>query len=77
VFERFNRVSAEPIHIRIGVDCGVVEDTSDLFGSTVQRASRVCRATNTDQILVSKAVRDECKSDYGFADCGCRHLKGF
>ena len=77
-FERFNRTSAEPIHIRIGVDCGEpVEDTHDMFGSTVQRASRVCNAASADQILVSNAVRGECKDDLGFADCGCRRLKGF
>ena len=77
-FERFNRTSAEPIHIRIGVDCGEpVEDTHDLFGSTVQRASRLCNAAKTDQILVSNAVRGECKDDFGFVDCGCRRLKGF
>jgi class 3 adenylate cyclase len=77
-FERFNQASGEPIHIRIGVDCGEpVEDTHDLFGSTVQRASRLCNAASADQILVSNAVRDECKDDFGFVDCGSRHLKGF
>jgi class 3 adenylate cyclase len=77
-FERFNQTSGEPIHIRVGMDCGEpVEDTHDLFGSTVQRASRLCNAANADQILVSNAVRDECKDDFGFVDRGCRNLKGF
>jgi class 3 adenylate cyclase len=77
-FERFNQTSGEPIHIRIGVDCGEpVEDTHDLFKSTVQRASRLCNVASADQILVSDAVRDECKDDFGFVDCGRRSLKGF
>jgi class 3 adenylate cyclase len=77
-FARYNRASPEPIHIRIGLDCGEpVEDSRDLFGSTVQRASRVCGTARADQVLVSNAVREECQGDSGFADCGCKHLKGF
>lgn len=77
-FERYNRASAEPIHIRIGLDCGEpVEDSRDLFGSTVQCASRMCAAAEPDQILVSATVREECYSEYEFADCGFKNLKGF
>lgn len=77
-FARYNHASPEPIHIRIGLDCGEpVEDSRDLFGSTVQRASRLCNAAGTDQILVSTAVREECEDASGFADCGSRELKGF
>jgi class 3 adenylate cyclase len=77
-FARYNRASPEPIHIRIGLDCGEpVEDSRDLFGSTVQRASRLCNAASTDQILVSNAVREECEDESGFADCGSQELKGF
>lgn len=77
-FERYNRASAEPIHIRIGMDCGEpIEDSHDFFGSTVQRASRVCSAAGPDQILVSNAVRVECRGEDGFADCGWKNLKGF
>jgi len=76
-FERYNRQSPEPIHIRIGLDSGEpVEDNRDLFGSTVQRASRLCSAAEPDHIVVSGAVRQECKDD-GFVDCGSKHLKGF
>ena len=77
-FARYNQASPEPIHIRIGLDCGEpVEDSRDLFGSTVQRASRICNAAGTDQILVSNAVREECEDESGFADCGSKELKGF
>jgi class 3 adenylate cyclase len=77
-FERYNRAGAEPIHIRIGLDAGdPIEDSRDLFGSTVQRASRICNAANTDQILVSNTVREECQSEFRFVDCGSKSLKGF
>jgi class 3 adenylate cyclase len=77
-FERYNRASAEPIHVRIGLDCGdPIEDSSDLFGSTVQRASRICSTADTDQVLVSNTVREECLDQSGFADCGFKSLKGF
>jgi len=75
---RYNRASAEPIHIRIGLDAGEpIEDSQDLFGSTVQRASRICGAADADQILVSSSVREECQSEFGFVDCGGKSLKGF
>ncbi len=77
-FARYNRESAEPIHVRIGLDCGEpVEDSRDLFGATVQCASRMCDAAGADQILVSAPIRDECRSEYRFEDCGCKSLKGF
>lgn len=76
-FSRYNRASPEPIHIRIGLDCGEpIEDSRDLFGSTVQRASRICNAAAADEILVSRAVRDECREGW-FTDGGDRSLKGF
>jgi class 3 adenylate cyclase len=77
-FERYNRASPEPIHIRIGLDAGEpIEDSHDLFGSTVQRASRICNAAATDQILVSSSVWDECRDEAVFTDCGAKSLKGF
>jgi class 3 adenylate cyclase len=77
-FDTYNRSSSEPIHVRIGEDCGEpVEDSHDLFGSTVQRASRICGVAEGDQILVSHRVRDECRDGYFFADRGYRNLKGF
>jgi len=77
-FERYNRASAEPLHVRIGLDCGEpVEDSRDLFGSTVQCASRMCGAADADQILVSARVREECRDEDGFTDCGLKSLKGF
>jgi class 3 adenylate cyclase len=77
-FERYNRQSPEPLHVRIGLDCGEpIEDSRDLFGATVQRASRMCSAAEPDQILVSEAVRQECDAGGGFIHFGTKRLKGF
>jgi class 3 adenylate cyclase len=77
-FETYNRTSTEPIHIRIGLHSGdPVEDTSDLFGSTVQLASRLCNAAEADEILMSSCTRDESGREDGFLDAGCKVLKGF
>lgn len=51
-FQRYNRGNAEPIHIRIGIDCGEpVKDSNDLFGTTVQLAARLCSTASADQIM--------------------------
>jgi class 3 adenylate cyclase len=77
-FERYNRTSAEPIHVRIGLHSGdPVEDAHDLFGSTVQLTSRLCNAAEADQILVSGCTRDECSGAEGFLAAGSKVLKGF
>lgn len=77
-FERYNRGNAEPLHIRIGLDCGEpVEDSNDLFGSTVQLAARLCSAASPDQILVSENIRREHSNSAIFQPTKRRRLKGF
>jgi class 3 adenylate cyclase len=77
-FRRFNNGNVEPIHIRIGLDCGEpVEDSNDLFGSTVQLAARLCSAAPADQILVSENICRECKDPGIFEASAQRNLKGF
>lgn len=77
-FRRFNETSAEALHVRIGIAFGEpVEDSSDLFGSTVQLASRLCQSAQPDEVLVSEAVRNECAACHGFVDRGWMTLKGF
>ena len=67
------------IHVRIGLNAGepVAED-SDLFGTAVQIAARVCEHAQPDQILVSNVVR-ELASGKGFlfSDRGDSVLRGF
>ena len=77
-FLRFNDGNSEPIHIRIGLDCGEpVEDSNDLFGSTVQLAARLCSAASADQIFVSENIRRECGHPDIFEMTEPLRLKGF
>jgi class 3 adenylate cyclase len=77
-FQRYNHGNPEPIHVRIGLDCGEpVEDSNDLFGSTVQLAARLCAAASGDQILVSENVRRQHRNSGIFAQTKRKRLKGF
>ena len=77
-FQRYNRGNAEPIHVRIGMDCGEpIEDSNDLFGSTVQLAARLCATASKDQILVSENVFREFGPADIFVHAVRRRLKGF
>jgi class 3 adenylate cyclase len=77
-FDRYNRGNPEPIHVRIGMDCGEpVEDSDDLFGSTVQLAARLCAAASSDQILVSENICREHGSQSLFVNMKLLQLKGF
>jgi adenylate/guanylate cyclase family protein len=49
--------SGAPLHLRIGLSVGEpVESDNDLFGRTVQLASRVCAHAEPDQILATEDV---------------------
>lgn len=77
-FQHYNQSNPEPIHVRIGLDCGEpVEDSNDLFGHTVQLAARLCTAAAADQILVSETVRREHRDGALFKEAEQRQLKGF
>jgi class 3 adenylate cyclase len=69
-----------PVKIRIGAAAGEpVEQHNDLFGCTVQLASRLCSVASPEQILVSTAVAELCsgKRGFSFKDIGEVNLKGF
>lgn len=75
-FQRYNDRNLEPIHVRIGIDCGEpVEDSRDLFGSAVQLAARLCAIALPDHILVSENIRKE--HGGAFAKLRAKRLKGF
>ena len=75
----FNADAAESLSVRIGIDAGdPVTDGNDLFGATVQLASRLCSEAEADGILVSGYVRELCGEDTArFVSLGERRLKGF
>jgi class 3 adenylate cyclase len=78
-FATYNGNSEFPIHVRIGIHAGEpVEESNDLFGSSVQMAARICDRAQTDAVLVSRAVKDACEgSDLRFVRMDSATLKGF
>jgi class 3 adenylate cyclase len=68
-----------PIKVRIGGAAGEpVERNNDIFGSTVQLASRLCSQAEPEQILVSSVVAELCiGKGLTFRPLGEVSLKGF
>ena len=68
-----------PLKVRVGAAAGEpVEQNNDLFGSTVQLASRLCAHAQPEQILVSNAIPDLCiGKGLVFEELGEVALKGF
>ena len=57
----YNADASESLSVRIGIHAGEpVEDHSDLFGATVQLASRLCSEAEANGIVVSGFVRELC-----------------
>ena len=67
------------LQVRIGAATGEpVERHSDLFGSTVQLAARLCSAAEPAEVLVSESVVAQCVTKkFPFIDRGRISLKGF
>src|SRR6059036_2504545 len=67
------------LKVRVGAAAGEpVEQNNDLFGSTVQLASRLCAHAQPEQILVSNAIAELCLGKgLLFEDLGEVVLKGF
>ena len=67
------------LKVRVGAAAGEpVEQDNDLFGSTVQLASRLCAHAQPEQILVSNAIAELCLGKgLLFEDLGEVALKGF
>jgi class 3 adenylate cyclase len=78
-FCSYNVDASESLSIRIGIHAGEpVEDRNDLFGATVQLASRLCSEAEANGIVVSGLVRELCGEDAArFVALGERRLKGF
>jgi len=77
-FQAFNRDRDEKLRVRIGIDAGdPVEDSNDLFGSTVQKAARICQSATPDAILVSDVVRAHSGNRFTMMETGAHALKGF
>lgn len=68
-----------PLKVRVGAAAGEpVEQHNDLFGSTVQLASRLCAHAAPKQIVVSNAIAELCVGKgLQFEELGEVALKGF
>jgi class 3 adenylate cyclase len=78
-FVAFNAEASESVSVRIGIHAGEpVVEHNDVFGATVQLASRLCSEAEANGIVVSGFVRELC-GEHGarFVPLGERRLKGF
>ncbi len=76
--DEFNAQGEELINVRIGLHAGEpVQDSNDLFGATVQMASRICGDAAVDDIVISEAVRELAGDRFKLTALGRRVLKGF
>ena len=78
-FRARNETASTPLAVRIGLAAGEpVDRDGDLFGPTVNLASRLCAAADPDTILVSDAVRESGSANgFAFAEAARLELKGF
>jgi class 3 adenylate cyclase len=78
-FAAYNAEASESLSVRIGVHAGEpVAEHNDLFGATVQLASRLCSEAEAGNIFVSGLVRTLCEEEAArFVPLGERRLKGF
>jgi class 3 adenylate cyclase len=78
-FAERNRDAAVPFEVRVGIAAGEpVTADDDLFGATVQLASRLCSIAEPGAVLVSGAVRElAVGKGFSFEDVGELDLKGF
>lgn len=70
---------SHPLRIRVGIASGEpIEHANDLFGATVQLASRLCTHAEPEQILISNAVAELCiGKQLPIREIGRLTLKGF
>ena len=79
-FDQRNAMAGAPaLRVRVGIAAGEpVDHNDDLFGSTVNLASRICQAADGGQVLVADLVRElGAKEGFVFTGAGRRALKGF
>jgi len=78
-FASRNATAAEPFQIRAGLNAGepIIED-DDMFGTSVNAASRICNEAGGGEIVVSDVVRQLVAGKaFTFTDRGAVDLKGF
>jgi len=78
-FAEHNEAAEEPIRVRIGLNAGEpVAEESDLFGTAVQLAARICAHADPGEILAADVVQQlAAGKGFSFADKVEATLKGF
>jgi class 3 adenylate cyclase len=79
-FDQRNAAKGPPLlAVRVGIAAGEpVDHNDDLFGSTVNLASRICQAADGGQVLVEDRVQELGASEgFAFSRAKRRVLKGF
>ena len=81
-FKDYNeRYPEEKLYVRIGIAAGEpIEEKGDLYGATVNLASRICAESEAGGVLISQSVRDEIEDESGglrFSTGEKLKLKGF
>ena len=78
VAEHNHQSPTVPMEIRIGLNtCEPIVENHDMFGHTVQLASRICAQANANQIYVSSVVKElAAGKNYTFNTLGNFTLKG-
>lgn len=78
-FRARNETASTALGVRIGIAAGEpVDRDGDLFGPTVNLASRLCAASDPDSVLVSEGVHEASSStEFAFTEVDERSLKGF
>lgn len=77
--QRTNEGGMPDLRVRIGLAAGEpVRHNDDIFGTSVNLASRICDAADAGHVLVSDVVRDlGIKAGFSFDQADDRTLKGF
>lgn len=76
-FDAFNLASEVPLQVRIGIHAGEpVEDSNDLFGTTVITAARLCEVAEAKTIVISEVVRRLLPDVMESEEIGSHELKG-
>lgn len=78
-FDARNERTQTPLGVRIGLAAGEpVDRNGDLFGPSVNLASRLCAAAEPETVLVSDVVHELGSADgFSFAEVDRLELKGF
>lgn len=70
--------SQNSFHVGIGINAGdVIANDTDLYGTSVNLAARICNLAGAGEIIVTGIVRSRCSDGLEFTFQGRHRVKGF